>query len=72
VQNGSDVLSVSYGLEHVETDLHRSFPLVRLLPIKPAPILAVGNTVHVVHLANMVQVCEGPSYPRVLLKGDWT
>lgn len=63
---------VSYQLEHVETDLHHPFPLVRAVPIKPAPILALGNTVHVVHLSNMVQVCEGPSYPRVFIKGDWT
>ena len=64
---------IAYTIEHVDTDLHACFPLVRLAPIVPAPIVTVGNTVRVFHTSNgMVQVRQPPCYPRVILKGDWT
>lgn len=64
---------VSYELEHVDTDLHASFPLVRQLPVRPAPIVGVTNTRRVFHTRDSVaMVVSRPCYPRVIISGDWT
>lgn len=63
---------IAYTLDHVDTDLHVSFPLVLAAPIRPSPIVVVANQARVSHGIGAAQYINHPHYPRILLKGDWT
>lgn len=66
--------ALAYELHHVDAGCHEPFPLVRTIPITPAPIVPVSNVVRV-HRRDedgVTFVLSAPNYPRVLLKGDWS
>lgn len=64
---------VAYQVHHVDADWElQAFPLARTVPLTPAPIVPVSNVTRVHHRAGEAFVLSGPSYPRVLLKGDWS
>ena len=66
------VKPIAYELHHVDVDLHAPFRLLRRLPVRPAPVIAVTNTTHVVHRKDEAFLIRMPHHTRVLLAGDWT
>lgn len=65
---------LNYMLDHVDVDLHASFPLVLAARVRPAPILDITNVSRVrhAHHAEGAIYYAPPLYRRVIRRGDWT
>lgn len=53
-------------------DPHEPFPLVLGAKVRPAPIIDLTENTRAWHSEEMCQVLNGPCFPRVLIRGDWS
>lgn len=66
--------ALAYELHHVDAGCHEPFPLTRVLPVVPAPILGISNTRRAISRPRegSVYVVGLPHAPRHIMRSDWT